>query len=161
LEIIGVGIGILLLAASYIGRFQESDEAGKHDVVTAGLWLGSLLSAVTLLVAVLYHRFAGAGPSLVDELAILTVTVLMLVTGLSWQVKSTTLIGGGTLTLYLIVMIGRLAYHPQVAVGVYLAIGGALVFACGIALSIYRDRLLELPDRIAKHEGIFRIIGWR
>jgi hypothetical protein len=58
-------------------------------------------------------------------------------------------------------MIGRLAYHPQVAVGVYLAIGGALVFASGIALSVYRDRLLELPEKIAKHEGIFRIIGWR
>ncbi len=161
LEIVCVGIGVLLLGASYIGRFQEDDAGRPMDIVTAGFWLGSLLSAVTLLVAVMYHRFVGDGPSLVDELALLTVTVLMLVTGLGWQVKSTTLIGGGVLTLYLIVMIIRLAYQPQVAVGVYLAVGGALVFACGIALSVYREKLLQLPEKIAKRDGIFRVIGWR
>jgi len=162
MEIICVAIGALLVAASYVGRFQEDTDRGQHwDVVTAGFWLGSALSALTLLVAVIYHRFAGDGPSLYDELAIVTVTVLLLITGLSWRVKSTTLIGGATLTIYLIIMIGRLAYHPQVAIGVYLAIGGALVFACGVALSVYRDRLLELPERIAKRKGIFQIIGWR
>ena len=85
----------------------------------------------------------------------------MLMTGLSWRVQSTTLLGGGTLAVYVIILIGRLAYHPQVAVGVYLAIGGAFVFACGVALSIYRERLLSLPERIANREGIFRIIDWR
>ncbi|MCH5376275.1 MAG: hypothetical protein JJ992_20075, partial [Planctomycetes bacterium] len=155
-------IGVLLFGASYVGRFREGDvRDNQADVVTAGFWLGSALSALTLLIAVLYHRFVGAGPSLYDELAIVTVTILMLITGLSWQVKSTTLMGGGTLTLYLIIMIGRLAYQPQVAIGVYLAIGGALVFACGIALSIYRDRLIDLPERIAKRKGIFQVIGWR
>jgi hypothetical protein len=76
-------------------------------------------------------------------------------------VKSTTLIGGGVLLVYLAIMIGRLAYHPQVAVGVYLAIGGGLVFAGGIALSVYRDRLLALPERIAQRKGVFRIFDWR
>jgi len=36
-----------------------------------------------------------------------------------------------------------------------------LIFAIGIALSIYRDRLLALPEQIAKHEGLFKIIDWR
>ncbi len=42
-------------------------------------------------------------------------------------------------------MLASLAYRPQVAVGVYLAVGGALVFATGIALSVYREKLLKLP----------------
>ena len=69
--------------------------------------------------------------------------------------------GGSALVLYLVVMIAALAYHPQVAIGVYLAVGRALVFAAGIALSIYRERLLELPERMAKREGVFRILNWR
>ena len=85
----------------------------------------------------------------------------MLVSGLGWQIKSTTVFGGGSLTLYLIMVVTSIAYQPQVAIGVYLAIGGALVFAVGIALSIYREKLLELPERIAKREGFFRIMNWR
>lgn len=50
---------------------------------------------------------------------------------------------------------------PNVAMGVYLAIGGALLFAMGIALSIYRERLLALPSRIQNREGVFRILAWR
>ena len=70
------------------------------------------------------------------------------------------LIGGGALTLYLIVMIGRLAYHPQVAIGVYLAIGGGLVFVCGVALSMYRERLLQLPSRRADIGDGHRLCCW-
>ena len=61
----------------------------------------------------------------------------------------------------LVVLVASLAYHPQVAIGVYLAVGGAAVFALGIALSIYREKLLELPERVAKREGVFRILNWR
>jgi hypothetical protein len=123
--------------------------------------LGSLMATLPLLVAVIYHRFVTDGVSLPDELTLLTVTILMLVTGVAWQFKATTLAGGGTLGVYLVVMIGALAYQPQVAIGVYLAIGGALVFATGIALSVYREKLLALPDQIARCEGIFRIMQWR
>ena len=46
-------------------------------------------------------------------------------------------------------------------VGVYLAIAGAVVFACGIALSVYRERLLQLPEKIANREGVFKVLSWR
>src|SRR5437762_6605833 len=98
-----------------------------------------------------------SAPHWQDELAIVVFTILMLVTGFSWRVQSTTVIGGGTLFLYLC----QFAYRPEVTAGMYLAAGGALVFALGVVLSIYRDRLLALPDRVAKREGIFQIIGWR
>ena len=88
-------------------------------------------------------------------------TILMLATGCGWQVQSTAVFGGLGLLIYLVVIIGSIAYRPEVAVGVYLLVGGALLFLSGILLSIYRDRLLKLSEQISRREGIFRIIGWR
>lgn len=62
----------------------------------------------------------GRGPSLTNELALLTFTIAMAVTGVTWQIRATTLLGGGALAIYLVVMITSLADRPQVAVGVYL-----------------------------------------
>lgn len=162
LEIFCVVIGLVLLAVGHVGRFRESHStSGADDTVSLGLWFGSLLAAVPLFVAMFYHRFIEGTPSRVDELALLTVTILMLVSGCSWQIKSTTLLGGLHLGAYLVLLIGSLAYRPEVAVGVYLLAGGGLVFAVGVVLSIYRDRLLAIPEQITKREGLFRVIDWR
>ena len=115
----------------------------------------------TLVAGICYWRFDRGIVHWPEELAIVAFTILMLVTGFSWQVKATTVTGAGTLFLYLLVTIGELAYQPQVATGVYLAVGGAVVFLAGLVLSIYRDRLLALPDKIARREGVFQIIGWK
>lgn len=160
LELFCVVIGASLLIASHVGLFRES-EADTEEMVSFGLLVGSALATLPLVIAVFSHRFFGGGPSLVDEFALITVTAVMLVTGVSWQIRATTLLGGGTLAVYLALVVVSLARVRQVEVGVYLAVGGAVIFAIGIALSIYRDRLLELPDRIARREGIFRIINWR
>ena len=159
--------GVLILIVSHIGRFREHPEqsdvkdAPPEDGTTLGLWFGSFLTVVPLFVAFVYHRFVKGTPSTPDELALLTLTVLMLASGCSWQIQSTTFFGGLGLLIYLMVIIGSIAYRPEVAVGVYLLIGGALLFGSGILLSIYRDRLLKLPEQISRREGIFRIIGWR
>ena len=67
------------------------------------------------------------------------------------------------MTLYLILLITELARRAeqQLGVAIFMTIVGAVLFAVGIILSVYRDRLHELPDRIAKREGIFRIVSWR
>jgi hypothetical protein len=160
LEIFCVVVGVFMIAISYVGRFREVSEE-PNEMVTGGLWLGSLLATLPLLVAVIYHRFPGGDISLLDELALLAVTLPMLVTGYSWHIKSTTFFGGCTLVFYLLVIVVSLGWKQQVAVGVYLAVGGGLVFALGIALSIYREKLLELPNQIARREGIFTVINWR
>jgi len=64
------------------------------------------------VIAVFYHRWVDGEPSLHDEMALLTVTILMVVTGRSWQVCATTPWGGALLILYLIVLVASLAYHP-------------------------------------------------
>ncbi len=160
LEIFATGVGVLMIVLGYIGRFRELED--RHDELTTfGLWLGSLLATAPLVVAVVYHRTVGNGISLVDELALLTIATLMVLTGFIWQVKSTTLHGGTSLAAYLLLVIVSLGWSQQWAVGVYLAIGGGLVFASGLGLSVYRERLLELPDRLARREGVFRIFNWR
>ena len=160
LEIFCVVVGLGVLVSSHIGRFRETEEA-KLDMVGFGLFLGSILAAWPLLVAVIFHHFVAKDSPTADDVALLAVTIVMVVSGSSWRLRSTALVGGGSLLVYLIMVIFSIAYQPQVAVGVYLAIGGALVFACGLVLSIYRDRLLALPERIAKREGLFRVLNWR
>jgi hypothetical protein len=160
LEIFCVAIGLAMLVASHIGLFREAN-GDRNETVGAGLALGSILVPAPLLIAALYHRWVTGQPSIYDELALLTLTIPMLVTGLSWKIKATTLWGGSALTIYLMVSIVSLAYRPEVAIGIYLASGGAIVFAIGIVLSIYRDKLLEIPDQVANQTGIFRILNWR
>jgi hypothetical protein len=45
--------------------------------------------------------------------------------------------------------------------GVCLAVGGGLVFASGIALSVFREKLLALPDQIAHRKGVVSMLNWR
>jgi hypothetical protein len=160
LEIFTTSVGVLLITVSYIGRFRESSTK-QDEQVTFGLWLGSVLATAPLIIAVIYHRAVGGGISLIDELALLTIAVLLLLTGFIWQVKATTLHGGSALVVYLLLVLISLGWQQQWAIGVYLAIGGGLVFACGLALSIYRDKLLEIPERLAQREGVFQVINWR
>jgi hypothetical protein len=98
---------------------------------------------------------------MIDELGLVAVTVVMLLTGLVWQLKAPTLVGGSVLAAYLLVLVGMLAIHPNVTMGMYLAIGGGRLFAAGIALSVYRERLLTLPERLKSREGVFQVLNWR
>jgi hypothetical protein len=160
LEIFCVIVGLGLLVATHIAHFRE-DESKSDEMVGFGLFLGSVMASAPLWIAVLYHRYVQGDSPTFDDFALLAITVLMVVTGVGWKVKATTLFGGGFLTTYLIMLIISIAYHPQVAVGVYLAVGGVLIFGSGIVLSIYREKLLELPERFANREGVFRVINWR
>jgi hypothetical protein len=159
-EIFSVSVGILLVAASYVGRFRETTES-ENDLVTVGLWLGSMMVTLPLLASAIYHRVPSHQISGFEELMLIAVTLFMLVTGYSWHIKSTTFFGGLGLVLYLILVVISLGRQAQVATGVYLAVGGGLVFACGIALSVFREKLLSLPDEIAHRKGVFSMLNWR
>jgi hypothetical protein len=160
IEIFCVVLGVVLLIAGYIGRFLEG-EREDGDGVTLTLFLGSLLPPLALLIGTLYYRFYVGQPSLPDEVGLVLVTVLMLVTGYSWQLKAPTMFGGIGLVAYLLVLVGMLAVMPNVTMGMLLAVGGGLLFAAGVALSIYRERLLALPDKIKFREGVFSVLSWR
>ena len=162
LEIFCVAAGVLMIALSYVARFRES-EGRRNDMVTLGLFLGSIMATAPLLVAAIYYQFfhVPAKISYPDVWALLTVSIAMLATGLSWQVMWTTLCGGAAFGIYLILFLMDLSELVSMGlevglVGVYLAMAGAVVFACGIALSVYRERLCNCPRRSPTAKGSSR-----
>jgi hypothetical protein len=160
LEALAVTAGLMLLVTGHVARFRETLNR-PNDLVDAALWIGSVLATLPLAIAMLSHRIASGDPSLADELILTTIGVLMLATGLSWRLKATTLLGGLSFGGYLVVLVASALRHPELTMGAYLVAIGLAVFATGIALSIYRERLLMLPERIAKREGVFQVLDWR
>ncbi len=165
LEIFCVTIGIGILVLSHIGLFKEQEDEkekkAEQEAVGFGLFIGSLMATIPLLFATFHFHLYTDGVFTLDDFFLIAIGVLMLVTGFSWKVKSTTLISGACLAIYFAMIIMIIAYNPQVAIGVYLGIGGLLLFGVGVLLSMYRERLLQIPDRISNREGIFKIIDWR
>ena len=162
IEIFCLAVGVAMLIAAHVGWYREQDS--DNEMVSAGLWLGGLLAVLPMAFDVLGHR--GSGPfttwNLFTEIALLAVAVGLLVTGLTFQLKATTFVGGlgvGAYVLSLLLLI-HLPDRLQTT-SVILTVAGACVFATGLLLSLYRDRLLELPDRIKRREGVFRVLSWR
>ncbi len=159
-ELAAAVIGGLMIVAGYIGRLRETARE-RDSGVSAALWIGSFVATLPLLYCTLGNRWFDPHISLFDEFLLVTLGLLLLASGCIFQVRSTTAFGGGALGLYLITLFAHLAYRPQIAMGVYLAAGGLVIFLCGVLLSIYRDRLLALPSKIANREGVFRVMDWR
>jgi hypothetical protein len=64
--------------------------------------------------------------------------------------------------LYLVTLLMFITMIPEIkTAAVLLTIGGCVIFGTGLLLSIYRDRLLMLPDKIKRREGVFRVLSWR
>jgi hypothetical protein len=163
LEIVCVVIGLLLLAVGHVGWYREQEQA--NDLVSASLFFGSVLVAVPLAIAVLYCR--SVQPNFdtfhtLNELGMLAVGLLLLATGFMFQIKSTTLTGAFLSVLYLVSLVLFLRVPEKLqTTAVYIMVGGGLFFGVGLLLSLYRDRLLALPERIKRREGVFRVLTWR
>ncbi len=158
LELFTIGVGVILLVIGHWGWYREQN--AHSDLVSFCIVGGSLLVGMATVAAVLVHR-ATMGVSLPDELIIVTAGILLFVSGVLCQIRATTLTGGTMLATHLLILIVSIGMAAQLKVGVYLTIGGALIFGAGIILSIFRDKLIALPDRIRRREGIFRVLTWR
>jgi len=159
LEIFSVAVGLALLVVGHLGWYREQER--QNDVVSLSLLLGSVLTGLPLAIAVVLHRYNNNFSAL-NELGLLFVGVVLLGTGFIFQLRSTTLVGGSLVGLYLVslVLFIRIPERIQTA-ALWVGIGGAAIFTAGLLLSIYRDRLLTLPDRIKRREGVFRVLSWR
>jgi hypothetical protein len=85
----------------------------------------------------------------------------MFVTGFLCRIRATTLVGGALLILHLAMVLVFVGMRAQLALGIYLTLGGVSLFGLGLLLSIYRQRLLALPKQIKEREGLFRVLAWR
>jgi hypothetical protein len=160
LEIVSILLGSALLLLGHAGWYREQER--HSDLVSFSLFLGSLLVAVPLTLGMLSYRYLGEfhWP---DELGMLAAGIVLFATGSMFRLRSTTLAGAAQLLLYVLTLLVYLPWAQGVAhmAAVSLMTGGGVVFAAGLLLSVYRDRLLALPEQIKRREGVFRVLGWR
>jgi hypothetical protein len=161
LEVASILIGVALLGAAYVGWYRESDER-VSDTISLALFFGCSAVVVPLGIATVVHRF-GYTISPVNELGLVLACVVLFGSGVMCRLKAPTLFGSIGLALYVLMVLIYMHrfVKEQVLVGIYLTLGGALLFGTGLVLSVYRDRLLMLPDKIKRREGLFRVFGWR
>jgi hypothetical protein len=159
-ELVAVVLGLLLLIASLIGWLREGEMPGEH--IGFGLALGSLLLTIPLAVAVGEYRF-GYTVSTGDEIAFVTAGLALFGMGFILKLRAPTLIGATAFVGYLVMLIvyAHRFLNEMWIIGIYLAVGGLLLFGIGLVLSVYRDWLLTLPDRIRKREGVWKVLNWR
>jgi hypothetical protein len=158
IEIFSVSVGVLLLVVGHIGWYREQER--QRDLVTLSLLLGSLLAGIPLAVATLIDRSRDHFVFL-NELGFLAVAVLLVTTGFLFQLKSTTLVGAGLTALYFVSLLIFVPWSRLNAIAIFIMVGGGSLFVLGLILSVYRDRLLTLPNRIKQRQGIFRVLNWR
>jgi hypothetical protein len=161
LEIFSVIVGLLLLVFGHLGWYREQDR--ESDLVSLSLLLGSLLAGVPLAIATLIDRYHGefAGLHFLNEIGFLAISILLLATGFLFQLKATTLTGAALTALYFITLLIYVPWSRLNYVAIFIMAGGGLIFGTALLLSVYRERLLALPDQIQRREGIFRVLGWR
>jgi hypothetical protein len=167
LEIVTLAIGVLLLAVGYAGWYREQDE--NNDLVGVSLLLGSLLVAATFTIAVVAGRWSRNFDTpehvtfhLLNEIGMLVFGLLLLASGYACQLKAPTLWGTFMMVVYILSLVLYVQLPEKLnTAAVYIMIGGGVFFLTGLFLSIYRDRLLALPERFKRREGVFRVLSWR
>ena len=158
LELFSVIAGLAMLSAGYGIWYRHQDD--RSDSAGLCLLIGALLAGLPPATFAMINRF-GPGVSFPDELTLVTIAVLMFLTGMMSRVRATTLIGGALLACHLVTLIVFAGMQAQLALGAYVSIGGAALFAGGLVLSVNRDRLLAMPQRIKQRQGLFRVLAWR
>jgi len=156
--------GLLMLGAGYLGWYRESDS--KDELVSLNLGLGSMLSAIPLLIGLIAQRFGESptdwGWTMLHELGVLVIGLGLLGSGLVCRIRWSTLVGAATLAVYVVSLVGLIRLPDQLqSTAVYMMVGGGLFFGVAVLLSVYRDRLLALPKQVREGEGVFRVLKWR
>jgi hypothetical protein len=161
LELFTLVVGLILLGVGYVGWYRETEKAS--DLTSFALFLGAACLVVPMLLAIVIYRSTHNYQPGRDDIGLVAACVLLFGSGILCRIKATTLIGSVGMLCYLVVIVIGLFRHLDEAwiIGISLTLGGAALFGTGLFLSMYRDRLLALPDKIKRREGIFRIFGWR
>jgi hypothetical protein len=158
LEIFGVVAGLALLIVGHIGWYREQER--HNDVVSSALLLGSILAGLPLLIATCIDRWDDQ-PRIPDEIGFFCVGVLLFATGFMFRLRATTMAGAVYTVAYFALLLLFVPWKQLNAVALTITIGGGALFGTGLLLSVYRDRLMTLPDRIKHREGIYRVLSWR
>ncbi|MFT3882784.1 MAG: hypothetical protein QM703_24415 [Gemmatales bacterium] len=160
MELAAIGLGMIMTVSAFRAWSQEMTSHRRQDSVSPLFLLGSLLICVPLALVVMANRSSGHF-LVMDEAAMLIIGLLLLGAGCICQLRIPAIAGAVLTVLYLV---GLLIFVPWGQLGtaaLILAGGGAGLFLIGLALSIFRDRLLALPQKVKDRKGIFQVLGWR
>lgn len=157
-EVACVLLGGMLLIVGHAGWYREDDH--ESDVVGFSLFLGCVLTAVPLTVAVIAWRHANEF-HIPDEVGMLALGIGLFASGSILRLRWTTVTGALLLFVWAATLLIYLPWSKLDAAAIALMVGGGSVFLVGLLLSVYRDRLLALPELVRRREGVFRVIGWR
>lgn len=163
-EISTVLAGVALLVMGYLAWSRESDNS--DTMATVGLTLGSLLVTMPLAMGLVIYRSVDAGVEfnwlMFHEVAAVVAGLALLGSGLLCKVRATTISGGLLLMVHVLSLVLLIRLPEQLQnVSVIMMLGGGLFFATAILLSLYRDRLIGLPEKISEGHGVFRVLKWR
>ena len=163
-EIISIAGGIMLLVLGHAAWMRES-EGEEDDTATISLILGGLMVAIPLGLGLLICRLQESPEGywrLFHEIMAITCGLIMLGSGLLCRIRSTTIAGGLLLAFFVGSLAVLVRWPSQLQnVSVVMMVGGGVFFAVAVLMSIYRDRLISLPTRIRKGEGVYQVLKWR
>lgn len=164
IEICCLFAGGLVTVGAYIGWANENDE--PNDATTVSFWIGTLLLVVPMLIGLLLSRIDGGDVMFswrgFHEVGGLLVGLVLLGSGILCRVRSTTLGGGVMLVTWLLSHLLVIHWPGELRnASVLMMVGGGSFFAIAVLLSIYRDRILQIPDRVRTGKGVFGVMKWR
>ena len=157
-EIFSVIVGLLLLVVGHVGWYREQER--QSDMVTVCLLFGSVLLGAPLAIATIIDRSQDHF-IVPNELGFLLAAILLVTTGFLFQLKSTTLTGVTLILVYFATLLIFVPWGRLSTIAVFMTVGGGTLFLTGLLLSVYRDRLLQLPEKVKQRRGLFRILNWR
>lgn len=150
--------GLALLGAAHVGWMREQEE--ESDMGLFGLLLASILLGAPSAVAVLIDCSRGEF-LLLNELAFLGTAVLLLAIGWLFQIRATTIMGTVLFSRYLLALLFYVPWDRLDTHATIIAVVGAVLFGAGLLLSVFRDKLLVLPQQVKDHKGVFCVLDWR
>ncbi len=157
-QVFCVVAGLVLLIASHVGWYREQER--DDDLVSTGLFLGSLLFGWPMAIAALYDR-AGNHLIVLNEVGFLVTALLLLTTGVLFQIRATAVNGAILTAVYFVTLLLFIPWGRLGTVALVITIGGGVLFGLGLVLSVFREHLLTLPQRIKERQGVFRVLTWR
>lgn len=162
-ELFATVSGLLLLAAGHLGWRKEGDKV--DPLVSFNFGMGSMLAAGPMVLGLLALRLGADSNwawTLMHEVGVLSVGLGLLAAGVMCRVRWTTVVGASTLATYVASLLLLVNVPDKLrTVSVYMMVGGGVFFGAAVLLSVYRDRLLALPERVRNGEGMFRVMHWR
>jgi len=164
LELCSILGGAILLGLAHVAWSREGSD--QDETASVGLILGSLLLTVPLAIGLIVYRFGFAVDAnwmQFHEIATIAAGLILFGSGVCCKLRATTISGAILLGLYLLSLLALVIRLPDQlqSASVLMMIGGGLFFATALLMSVYRDRLISLPQRIRNGEGVYRVLKWR